>query len=58
MNLALMTAFQPVQEVSANERLQKSTKSESKPVFSCDFNARIFLELQCLCTTDAQNAVP
>jgi len=42
MNLALVTIFQPVQEVSANERLQKSTKSESKPVFSCDFNARIF----------------
>jgi len=35
MNLALVTAFQPAQEVSANESLQKSAKSEtSKPVFA------------------------
>ena len=55
MNLALATAFQPVQEVSANERPQKSTKSEtSKPVFSCDFSTCNFSSFN----ARAQNAVP
>jgi len=42
MNLALVTAFQPVQKSVPMRGCKKLTKSKSKPVFSCDFSAPVF----------------